>query len=396
MTARSCEPRLGLRRSARALGDFQRGGHAWIVRLGWTMKTGPRWRFHVVHLRRAGRAPAPARCSCGSPRAIADDIRRGVLRAGDRLPSTRELARRARRQPQHGRRRVRRARRAGLDRLARRGAARSSPASCRSAPRRRPPGAARGRDGVAPGASSCAPRVRAGHAARAAGRALSALGRRPRYRACSRARDGARVPARAARAVGRAARSTTPIRAARHGCAPRSRRCCARRRGIPAGPENVLITRGSQLALDLAARALLVRPGDVVAVEELGYQPAWRALEAGGRAARPGRARRRRAASSTGSPGSTRAACYMTPHHQYPTTVLLSPGAPARAARARARATGSRSSRTTTTTSSTSTAARSRRSRAADRDGERDLRRHAVEDPRARPAPRLRRGARAA
>jgi GntR family transcriptional regulator/MocR family aminotransferase len=52
-------------------------------------------------------------------------------------------------------------------------------------------------------------------------------------------------------------------------------------RGVPAGVENVMITRGSQLALELAARQL-VRTGDVAAVEELGYQPAWRALEEAG------------------------------------------------------------------------------------------------------------------
>ncbi len=48
-------------------------------------------------------------------------------------------------------------------------------------------------------------------------------------------------------------------------------------RAIPAAPENILITRGSQMGVDLVARAL-IRPGDTVAVEELGYQPAWRAF----------------------------------------------------------------------------------------------------------------------
>jgi len=41
-------------------------------------------------------------------------------------------------------------------------------------------------------------------------------------------------------------------------------------RGIAADPSAVMITRGSQMALDLVARAL-IRPGDVVAVEALGY-----------------------------------------------------------------------------------------------------------------------------
>jgi GntR family transcriptional regulator/MocR family aminotransferase len=93
-------------------------------------------------------------------------------------------------------------------------------------------------------------------------------------------------------------------------------------RAIPATAEHILITRGSQMALDLAARAL-VRAGDVVAIEELGYQPAWRAFRAAGARlaavpldehglvvdALPPRVR----------------ALYVTPHHQYPTTVLLSP-----------------------------------------------------------------------
>ena len=48
-------------------------------------------------------------------------------------------------------------------------------------------------------------------------------------------------------------------------------------RGIPTSKDAVLVTRGSQLALYLIAQALL-SPGDVVAVEELGYPLAWRAL----------------------------------------------------------------------------------------------------------------------
>ena len=97
-------------------------------------------------------------------------------------------------------------------------------------------------------------------------------------------------------------------------------------RGLAAGADDVLITRGSQMALDLAARTLL-RPGDLVAVEELGYRRAWDAIvRAGARlvplpvdadgvdiaalealcARRPIRA------------------LYLTPHHQYPSTVVLS------------------------------------------------------------------------
>lgn len=48
----------------------------------------------------------------------------------------------------------------------------------------------------------------------------------------------------------------------------------------------MLVTRGSQMALTLAARALL-RPGDTVAVEEFGYRPAWEAFRAAGAAVAP-------------------------------------------------------------------------------------------------------------
>jgi GntR family transcriptional regulator / MocR family aminotransferase len=100
------------------------------------------------------------------------------------------------------------------------------------------------------------------------------------------------------------------------------------RRGLALDTENVLVTRGSQMALDLLARAL-IRPGDRVAVEELGYQPAWNALRQAGAelvfvpvdedgldvdalARELERAPLR--------------AIYLTPHHQYPTTAVLSPG----------------------------------------------------------------------
>ncbi len=93
-------------------------------------------------------------------------------------------------------------------------------------------------------------------------------------------------------------------------------------RGIPADVENILITRGSQMALDLAAR-LLVRPGDTVAVEQLGYRPAWRAFEEAGARLVPV------ALDASGLvvdalPEAPRCV-HVTPHHQYPTMVLLSP-----------------------------------------------------------------------
>lgn len=99
----------------------------------------------------------------------------------------------------------------------------------------------------------------------------------------------------------------------------------ARTRGLPAGPGDVLVTHGSQMALTLAARALL-RPGDTVAVEELGYRPAWEAFRAAGADVVPV------AVDSDGivvdalerlATRTALRAVYVTPHHQYPTTVTL-------------------------------------------------------------------------
>lgn len=98
-------------------------------------------------------------------------------------------------------------------------------------------------------------------------------------------------------------------------------------RGLAATPDSLLVTRGSQGALYLAARAL-VRPGDRVAVEALGYSPAWEALRSVGAQLVPIpvdaeglRVDRLEVAARQGL-----RAVYLTPHHQYPTTVTLSPG----------------------------------------------------------------------
>jgi len=87
----------------------------------------------------------------------------------------------------------------------------------------------------------------------------------------------------------------------------------------------VVITNGSQEGIFLAAQ-LLVNPGDKVAVERLGYQPAWQAIRAAGGELVPveidskgmvpdsfaGILRRHRIRM-----------LYMTPLHQYPTTSTL-------------------------------------------------------------------------
>ncbi len=98
-------------------------------------------------------------------------------------------------------------------------------------------------------------------------------------------------------------------------------------RGIVASADNICITRGSQMAIFLAAR-ILVRPGETVVVEALSYSPAWEAFRAAG-------------ASVVGARlddngldvDDLEALCrkhkvralYLTPHHQFPTTVSLTP-----------------------------------------------------------------------
>jgi len=96
-------------------------------------------------------------------------------------------------------------------------------------------------------------------------------------------------------------------------------------RRLPVGPEDVLITRGSQMALTLVARALL-RPGDTVAVEELGYRPAWEAFRAAGATVVSvpvdGDGIDIDTLKRLANRAALRAVC-VTPHHQYPTTVTM-------------------------------------------------------------------------
>lgn len=96
-------------------------------------------------------------------------------------------------------------------------------------------------------------------------------------------------------------------------------------RGLPAGPGDVLVTRGSQMALTLVVRAIL-RPGDTIAVEEFGYRPAWEAFRAAGATVVPvaidGDGMDIEALKRLAGRTALRAV-YVTPHHQYPTTVTL-------------------------------------------------------------------------
>ncbi len=103
----------------------------------------------------------------------------------------------------------------------------------------------------------------------------------------------------------------------------------AAHRSLVAQTAQILVTRGSLMALRLIAGAMLA-PGDCVAVEDLGNPAAWEALHAMGARLVPIRVdhegldvdqlafhcRRR-------DPKPIRAV-YVTPHHQYPTTVVMS------------------------------------------------------------------------
>jgi len=98
-------------------------------------------------------------------------------------------------------------------------------------------------------------------------------------------------------------------------------------RGLNTNPEGLCLTRGSQMGIYLAAR-VLVRPGDNVAFEELSYTPAREAFRACG-------ANIVSVAQDEYGlvPNSLEQLCrkqriqavYMTPHHQFPTTVMLPP-----------------------------------------------------------------------
>lgn len=98
-------------------------------------------------------------------------------------------------------------------------------------------------------------------------------------------------------------------------------------RGLKIGPENICVTRGSQHGIFLATLAL-IKPGDVVLVESLTYEPAVAAFERLG-------ARIIAVGLDDGGidvdeiedvcSGTTVRAIFVTPHHQFPTTVTLRP-----------------------------------------------------------------------
>ena len=96
-------------------------------------------------------------------------------------------------------------------------------------------------------------------------------------------------------------------------------------RALAVDADGIIVTRGSQMALALTARAL-VRRGDVVAVEHPGYRPAWEAFRLAGAEIVPVPVDEHgldiRALHRLVSRREIRAV-YVTPHHQFPTTVTL-------------------------------------------------------------------------
>jgi GntR family transcriptional regulator/MocR family aminotransferase len=98
-------------------------------------------------------------------------------------------------------------------------------------------------------------------------------------------------------------------------------------RGLAITTEHICLTRGSQTALYLTAQTLLL-PGDHVAVEHPGYQPAWQAFTVAGAQLHyipcDGQGINIEALEQCCQTTPLKA-LYITPHHQYPTTVTLSP-----------------------------------------------------------------------
>ena len=99
-------------------------------------------------------------------------------------------------------------------------------------------------------------------------------------------------------------------------------------RGLDASPENIALTRGSQMGLYLAIQ-VLIRPGDRVAVEHPGFVRCWETLRAAGAELVPipvdGEGLSLTQLERRLARGPLRAV-FLTPHHQFPTTATLSLG----------------------------------------------------------------------
>ncbi|MFI4970870.1 MAG: PLP-dependent aminotransferase family protein, partial [Lysobacterales bacterium] len=108
----------------------------------------------------------------------------------------------------------------------------------------------------------------------------------------------------------------------------------ARTRGLFATPDNLMVTRSIEQAIDLVARTLL-GVGDVVAVEAFGYPPAWSVLKLAGARLVPmpldADGLDVDALEALLAEQRVRAV-FLTPHHQFPTTTVMSQARRARLA----------------------------------------------------------------
>lgn len=99
------------------------------------------------------------------------------------------------------------------------------------------------------------------------------------------------------------------------------------KRGMNITPDEICITRGSQMAMYLTANCLLAQ-GDYVMVENPGYKPAWETFENAGAQLLPVNIDKEglliEEVEEHLKNHQNIKAIYVTPHHQYPTTVTLS------------------------------------------------------------------------
>jgi GntR family transcriptional regulator/MocR family aminotransferase len=97
-------------------------------------------------------------------------------------------------------------------------------------------------------------------------------------------------------------------------------------RALPARADGLMVTRSLEQGIDLIARMLL-KPGDVVAVESFGYPPAWSVLRLAGAHLMPLPVDEDGldvSALENALAHQRIRAVFLTPHHQFPTTCVMS------------------------------------------------------------------------
>jgi GntR family transcriptional regulator / MocR family aminotransferase len=97
-------------------------------------------------------------------------------------------------------------------------------------------------------------------------------------------------------------------------------------RGLPATADNVMVTRSLEQGIDLIARTMIA-PGDVVVVERFGYPPVWSMMKLAGALLLPLPVDEDGLdvdALETALQEQRIRAVFLTPHHQFPTTAVMS------------------------------------------------------------------------